>query len=251
MKYFFDNARMFQLHSTIGTAFVPPEAMEMAGYAETELTDGTIMYLRGNPNLDPEKSVTWDAGFSLHNRPMGFFADLTYFHTNVDDKITDYTVSTTERTYINAFEAKMSGVEWEISQDLGALMSWNQKVEIYFNGTYFIEAEEQTSDDEWQDIHNVSDLKFNTGISYDNDTIFGKFNIRYMGERKDKDWYSSGYPVITYDSFTVCDLSVGVRFKKRHKIKVSVDNIFDKNYYEKPEYPLPGRAIYADYSITF
>ncbi len=91
-----------------------------------------------------------------------------------------------------------------------------------------------------QDIHNVSDLKFNTGISYDSDTIFGKFNIRYMGERKDKDWYSSGYPVITYESFTVCDLSVGVRFKKRHKIKVSVDNIFDKNYYEKPEYPLPG-----------
>ncbi len=109
MKYFFDNARMFQLHSTIGTAFVPPEAMEMAGYAETELTDGTIMYLRGNPDLDPEKSVTWDAGFSLHNRPMGFFADLTYFHTHVDDKITDYTVSTTERTYINAFEAK---IEW-------------------------------------------------------------------------------------------------------------------------------------------
>jgi len=251
LKYFFDKDRIFQAHATIGTAFVPPEAAKKAGYSERELSDGTIMYLRGNPDLDPEKSITWDGGFSIQNKRIGFFVDLTYFQTKVDDKITALKVSDTERTYANAFEAEMSGVEWELSQDLGILMEWNRKLEIYFNGTYFIKAEEQISENKWRDIHNVSDTKFNTGVMYNDNTFFGKFNIRYMGERKDSDWYTSGYPEITYDDFTVCDLSAGVRFKKYHKVKVGVDNIFNENYFEKPEYPLPGRAVYADYTFTF
>ncbi len=250
-KYFFDEDRIFQTHATIGTAFVPPEANKVAGYSERELSDGTIMYNRGNPNLDPEKSITWDGGFSIHNRKFGFFIDLTYFQTKVDDKITSLKVSDTENTYTNAFEADISGLEWELSQNLGALLEWDRKIEIYFNGTYFIESKEQISKNEWRDIHNVSDTKFNTGITYNDNTFFGKFNIRYMGERKDSDWYTSGYPEIIYDDFTVCDLSAGVRFKKNHKVKISVDNIFDKDYFEKPEYPMPGRAVYADYTFTF
>lgn len=45
------------LHSTIGTAFVAPTPSEMAGYSDT----GTNV-TRGNPDLDPESSLTWDVG---------------------------------------------------------------------------------------------------------------------------------------------------------------------------------------------
>ena len=30
-----------------------------------------------------------------------------------------------------------------------------------------------------------------------------------------------------------------------------MDNIFDAFYYEKPQYPMSGRAIYVDDSFTF
>ncbi|ETR69880.1 MAG: iron complex outermembrane recepter protein [Candidatus Magnetoglobus multicellularis str. Araruama] len=250
-KYFLDETRMFQFHSTIGTAFVPPESSEMAGYSERELSDGTIMIKKGNADLDPETSITIDFGFSVSKPSLGFFADITYFNTIVDDKIATHVISLTESSYNNAFEAKMNGVEWELSQDFGTLMAQDYSLELYLNGTFFIESEEQISENKWQDIYNVSPLKFNAGISYQDTVFFGKFNIRYMDERKDNDWYTSGYPEITYDDFTVCDLSFGANFQTYHKVKVNIENIFDEDYFEKPEYPLPGRSIYVDYSFQF
>jgi vitamin B12 transporter len=259
IKYSVDRRRRVQLHATIGTAFVPPEAAEMAGYSERELTDGTIMYTRGNPDLDPEKSLTYDGGVTLQHRTFGFMADLTYFHTDVDDKITEKAVSETEKTYANAYEAEMSGLEWTLSQDIGTLLGWGRSLAFYFNGTYFFKAEEEVEieedgvvvDVQWRDIHNVAQTKFNTGLTYDDDRFFAKFNVRYIGERKDKDWYTSGYPEIEYDDFTICDLSAGMRFLKHHKVKLSVENVFNEDYFEKPQYPMPGRAFYADYTFTF
>lgn len=114
-----------------------------------------------------------------------------------------------------------------------------------------MDAEEQVAADQWRDIHNVSHTKFNSGLRYDDGTFFARFNARYMGKRKDKDWYTRGYPEIEYDDFTVCDLSAGVTFKRHHRIQINIDNIFDVYYFEKPEYPLPGRSIFAQYTFTF
>ncbi len=72
-----------------------------------------------------------------------------------------------------------------------------------------------------------------------------------MGERKDYDWYSPGYPVITYDDFVVFDWTIGVRFMKRHEVTLNIENLTDAYYYEKPEYPLPGRAFYLTYTLKF
>jgi vitamin B12 transporter len=259
IKYFVDRDRRVQLHATIGTAFVPPEAAQMVGYSERELSDGTIMYTRGNPDLDPEKSLTYDGGVTLQHQTFGFMVDLTYFHTDVDDKITEKAVSETEKTYANAYQAEMRGLEWTLSEDFGTLLDWGRSLAFYFNGTYFFKAEEEVAveeeggvvDVQWRDIHNVARTKFNTGLTYDDQQFFGKFNVRYIGKRKDKDWYAAGYPEIEYDDFTICDLSAGVRFKKHHKIGLNVENIFNADYFEKPEYPMPGRAFYADYTYTF
>ncbi|MBW1613415.1 MAG: TonB-dependent receptor, partial [Deltaproteobacteria bacterium] len=61
----------WQVHTTIGRAFVTPNAYQMAGYSVNWWGGVT----RGNPNLDPEKSITWDAGISFDKKEWGFFAD--------------------------------------------------------------------------------------------------------------------------------------------------------------------------------
>ena len=250
LKYFLTEDHVFQLHGTIGTAFVPPQAAQMAGYSEREVK-GKIMITRGNPDLDPESSLTWDMGLSMHKKEWGLFADITYFWTDVEDKISKVKVSDTESTYMNSDEARMRGLEFEVSFDIGELMNWERKVEFFLNSTHLFKAVEDISGEGERDIHNVSDWKLNTGITYSDGTFFGRFLARYMGERKDYDWYTPGYPIITFDDFVVCDLEVGFKFLKHHQVKLSVENIFDEYYFEKPQYPLPGRAIYAEYRFNF
>jgi vitamin B12 transporter len=253
IKFFPTSDRMFQFHATVGTAFVPPQASQMAGYAETQVQTAT-MITTGNPDLDPETSVTWDVGLTVEKRGYALRADLTYFDTSVDDKITSVKLSNIVTSYTNADSAKMRGLEFEASWDIGEIMHWNRKLEFFANTTWMIEAEEDLLSDGvtvTRDIYNVADWKHSMGVNYDDGMFFGRFLARYIGERKDNDWYTPGYPEITYDDFIVCDLTLGVRFLKRHTVSVSAENIFDKYYYEKPEYPLPGRAIYAKYSLSF
>ena len=250
LKYFFTDDHMFQFHSTVGTAFVPPDAYEMAGYSERIVSGGTMITM-GNADLDPEESLTWDAGLSCKISRWGMFADITYFHTDVDDQISKVKISDTVTTYENSDEAEIHGLEFELSVDAGQIMDWGRTVEFFANGTRLFSAVEKISGANDRDIHNVAHWKLNTGIRYDDSIFFGKFLVRYMGERKDYDWYTVGYPVIIYDDFTVCDLDIGMRFMDHHQIKVAVNNIFDQHYYEKPEYPLSGMAIYVDYTFTF
>ena len=255
VKLFLTPDRMFQLHGTVGTAFVPPQVGNMFIYAETEVQDVT-MVTKGNPGLDPETSFTWDAGLTFEKKDYGLRADLTYFDTTVDDKITRVKVSDTVTSYANTDSAEMNGLELETSWNIGAVMNWNRILELFANATYFFKAREEllneeTGESETRDIYNVSDWKLNVGVNYDDDRFFGRFLARYMGERKDNDWYTPGYPEITYDSFIVCDLVMGVRFLKHHTVTLNIENLFDKYYYEKPEYPLPGRAVYAKYTLSF
>ncbi len=249
-KFFITEDRSLQLHGTIGRAFVPPKADQMAGYSEREVR-GTVMVLKGNPDLDPEKSTTWDVGVTYQRNDWGLRADLTYFDTSVDDKITRVKLSETETTYENAVDATIKGLELELSWDAGRFFDLGRTIEFFVSASHLFEAEEDIPGKGTSDIHNVSHWKVNAGIQYDDGMVFSRFLARYMGERKDYDWYSPGYPVITYDDFVVFDWTIGVKFLKRHELTLSIENITDAYYYEKPEYPLPGRAFYLTYTLKF
>ncbi len=236
-------------HSTIGKAFVPPTADQMAGYSE-RIIGGTTMITQGNPELDPETSWTWDGGISLGQRDFGLLADLTYFITKVDDKITRVTVGNTT-TYENTSDAEMSGIEFDFSWDAGHVFSLERSIEFFVNGTKLFYSREKIPDEGWQDIHNVSHLKINYGVNYDDGFMDASVVARYMGKRKDYDWYSPGYPIIEYPSFTVVDASLGLTIGQHHRLRFKLTNVFDEFYYEKPEYPLEGRAWLFEYRFEF
>ncbi|WP_067617245.1 TonB-dependent receptor [Dissulfuribacter thermophilus] len=240
---------LFSLHSTFGKAFVPPTAYEMAGYSE-RLVSGTTMITMGNPDLSPETSWTWDAGITFKDSSKGLNIDLTYFTTSVNHKITRVTVGNIT-TYENTSEAEMAGLEMEAKCDFGRIFNLHKKIEVFFNGTRLFHSREKIEGSGWTDIHNVSHWKLNYGLNYDDGVFHGRILARYMGKRKDNDWYTPGYPVITYDSFTVVDLTFGATFMEHHNLTLKVNNLFDEYYYEKPEFPLAGRALYLEYRYEF
>ena len=241
---------VWQVHTTVGRAFVTPNAYQMAGYSETEVR-GVTMISRGNKDLDPEKSITWDAGISFDKKAWGLFADLTYFMTDVDNKIEKIKVTDTESTYKNTDEAEIRGLEGELSLDIGVPADWNSSLRLFTNFTKVFNAEEKTSTGK-QDIHNVADFKISYGLEYDDGHLFdGRITARYVGHMRDTDWVTAGYPEIEYPTFTVVDLTANFHVAERHTLSLEIGNIFDEYYYEKKGYPLPGRSFIATYSIEF
>lgn len=247
LNYKFDQG--IRLHTTVGKAFVPPSAWELAGYSETEV-DGGIEITRGNSDLDPESSITYDIGVGYDQPLFGLYADLTYFHTNVKDKITKVTHGDIN-TYANSLSAKMDGLEALLSFDLGAPLNWDRSVTFFINTTYMLTAEEEEEEGVYKDIHNVADYTVNYGIQYEDGIFDGKLHVRNQGPMRDTDWNAADYPELEYPGFTVVDLVVGMTVLEHHRITLKADNLLDEDYYEKKGYPKPGQAVFAGYKYMF
>lgn len=247
LNYGFDNG--LRLHTTLGQAFVPPDAFELAGYSES-FVNGVTMVTTGNADLDPENSTTWDIGTGFDRPELGLAFDVTYFYTDVQDRISRVTTGLVT-SYQNSLGAEIQGLELEASFDLGAVLDWNRSLKFYLNSTNIIKAEEELAGGMMKDIHNVADYTYNYGIQYDDNIFDGNFHFRTVGEMRDTDWTAAGYPEIEYPSFTVADLVVGYNFLKQHRLTLTLDNLFDENYYEKKGYPKAGRAVYLSYSFSF
>ncbi len=249
LNYKFD--RGLRLHTTVGKAFVPPSAQELAMYHEEEVDGGTRI-TRGNPSLDPESSVTYDLGVGYDKPLWGLYADLTYFHTDVYDKITDVDRGFVT-TYENSLGAEMEGLEANLSFDLGAPLNWDRSLFFVVNSTHIFKAEEEEEEGVYKDIHNVADYTINYGIEYEDGLFDGKLHVRNQGPMRDTDWNSpiTPRPEVEYPSFTVVDLVMGVNFHDHRRVSLKIDNLFDQDYYEKKGYPKPGQSFFVNYEIKY
>ncbi|MFT2011102.1 TonB-dependent receptor [Pontibacter sp. 13R65] len=257
------------VHASIGRAFVTPDAYNVAGYSESVAANGKAAVTQGNPNLETENSTTWDAGLRFGKTGSGFTADITYFRTHVNDRITtirtnpetaEYTESGYEiasrTTYVNANEANINGLEAEVGYDFGALQNHSYILRLFAGATSIRRAEEVTIASDGsataKDIANVADLTMNYGLEYSNlKGLNLRLNGRYVGNRKDTDFNDPKYPIIEYPAFMVLDFSTAYTYAQQHTITLLVNNITDENYYEKRGYNMPGRNFTVRYGFTF
>jgi vitamin B12 transporter len=247
LNYLFDMG--IRLHATIGKAFVPPTAAQLAGYSET-VVGGVAMITRGNSDLDPETSTTYDMGVGFDKPEWGLSLDVTYFHTDIDDKIMRVTEGNVT-TYENSLGGETEGLEAMFSFDLGAPFQWSRMLALYLNATNIFKSEEEQPDGTVKDTHNVAKYTYNYGIRYVDGPFESRLHVRDQGKMKDTDWNAAGYPEIEYPTFTVIDLVAGVTFLTHHRLTLKIDNLFDEDYYEKKGYPKPGRGFYASYRYEF
>ena len=232
--------RIFKVRASYGEAFKMPSAKQLAG------DFGTWVHYVGNPNLDPEKSKTYEGGIDFSPGPVE--GSVTYFHTRFKDKIQTATTSSGDVTWENIGKAKIEGIEFDLSTDIGQFFQWEYEVRPYVNLVYLTKYKDEKTG---EDLKYVSDKTISYGITVsDMNGFSSSLDFTYTGKQRIDD-YESGWPapVITKDAFTVANFTILKRileFERFGKVTVKgqITNLFDKEYSYVKGYPMPGRSFF-------
>lgn len=145
-------------HGSIGRAFLAPDAFGRAGLTKS-VNAGVAAIAFGNPSLAPEHSVTTDIGLGISRLRGAFDLDVTYFNTDVTNRITqarasfaagqrptlaDGTPVSRVQTSVNAGDAQIRGLEAAVRYDLGAALDRSWSLSAFASGTRIFSATETT-----------------------------------------------------------------------------------------------------------
>lgn len=210
--------------------------------------------VKGNPDLDPEKSTTWEAGLDWFKK--GLQASLTWFYTDFEDKIvSDYLADGTS-TWKNEGDAEISGFQADVSYDVGMHLGWTWEVRPYAGFTALTRIDDKATG---QDLLYVSKRHYLAGLLMDSGKgTFVRFNAVHNGSQDIQDWQSGIYPapVVKKESFWVASLTGAWRFYEneragRFSVRGEVHNLFDEDYAYVKGYPMPGRSFFAGIEWDF
>jgi vitamin B12 transporter len=197
-------------------------------------------FATGNPDLDPEKSYSWEVGVDQVFWKNKLVLGATYFFQKFDDLITFVNSPDPEPNFENIQKAKSQGVE------LMALCKPGYGFTIGGNYTYL---DTEVEDDggvggqssPFEEGKDLLRRPNHTASGYINWAWRG-FQIRvdglYVGERDDLDFRTFQAKRATLDDYFLVDLATSYTFDlnneyiKDFKIFGKVQNLFDEHYEE-------------------
>ena len=253
-----DQDRRWRLHSSAGRGFVAPLTRETSGRTE-ETVGQRLQIAYGNSDLDPETSTTYDFGAGY--QAQAWSADLTWFLTRVEDKIETVILTSIddlrETTYVNASQARAEGFEATLGVDLDHwLTRLPGSLRFTTTSTYYTKREQDLPDGR-EPLRNVARFKINAALDYEGRRFGARLAARHVDGMLDNDYSSGRYfsdgqeRRFEFDSTTLVDADLRWYVTPHHTLGVQVENLFDRYYYEKGDYPGAGRLILASYSYGF
>lgn len=201
----------------------------------------------GNPDLDPEKSRTYETGFDFTYD--GFVASFTYFFTDFEDKIVSASLPDGSRSWDNVGDATVAGFELEASYDIGQVLGWQWELRPYLNATILTDFEDEETG---LDLQYTSETNLSTGIvTSDGNGTFCRFNLAYYSEQTVQDYESGIYPTPDYvlEDVTVANLTAAWKFLESERygdftVRAEIENLFDQDYAFVKGYPMPGMSFF-------
>ncbi|MBW2653572.1 MAG: TonB-dependent receptor [Deltaproteobacteria bacterium] len=233
-----------------GEAFRMPTADQLYMYDDYSAWGFGIW--SGNPDLDPEKSKTYEIGLDFSKKSVS--GGITYFHTNFEDKISyAYDPVDDVTRYENVDGATISGIEGTLQFDVGAFFYWSYELSPYASFTYLTEYEDEEED---EDLQYTPQWTASYGLCFANPDIgfVSKLNFAYIDEQDIIDYEGTGETRL--DSYTVADLTIAKTLFPSKKygdvsIKAEIQNLFDEDYAVVQGYPTPGRTFYIGLKYAY
>jgi len=197
-------------------------------------------FATGNPDLDPEKSYSWEVGVDQVLWKNKLVLGATYFYQKFDDLITYINRPDPDPDFENIQEAESQGVE------LMALCKPGYGFTVGGNYTYL---DTEVTDDggaggpssPFEEGKDLLRRPKNTASGYINWAWQGfqiRFDGLYVGERDDLDFRTFPANRVTLDDYFIVDLATSYTFKlnneyiKDFKIFGKILNLFDEHYEE-------------------
>ena len=211
-----------RLFANVGTGVKNPTFAERFGYSPDTFI--------GNPDLNPEQSLEYEAGYATG----GFSA--TYFDNRLTDEINGFAFDPALGGFTAqnlADKSRRRGVEIGYRETLGSF-----RIGAHYT---YVDSTEQDRVEIRRPRHQgradlagkiTPSLQFNVGVAA-------------VGEQYDNDF--SAYPAIrrTLDAYVLAHGGLDLRVSPTTRIYVQLENAFDSDYEDLFGYRNPGRRVLA------
>lgn len=195
-----------------------------------------------NPDLDPEESINYEAGYQNTFFSRVFFK-ATVFHSDITDYILQTTVPDPENpgstTLQNQNIGKVAqyGVEFEASTVLLDCLEGG------LNYTY-VNRNNKTNSDK---LTGIPKTKAGGYLKYSPiKAVSALFGVDYASKR-----YSSSDGVREAGAYTVMNAKLMCEPVNGFTVETGTDNIFDRDYALDEGYPEPGRTFFVNVGYRF
>lgn len=219
-----------RLKGSYGTGFKAPSLYQL--FAPADPFFGPI----GNPDLKPETSRGWDAGFeqTLWDEQILFGA--SYFNNQFDNLIAFTT------GYQNIDSASSSGVESFIE------ITPLENLTLRGNYTYTHTRDDSTGLPQLRRPQNKGSVNINYRFLQKAEV---NLNVVIVGRRDDLDFSSFPFNRVQLPGYTVVNLAGSYDITRYIKAFVRLDNVFDKQYEQVLGYGTSGIAAYGGIKLSY
>ena len=226
-----------RFHGSIATGSTNPSFIELFGYAPSSF--------EGNPNLEPEKSVSYDLGVEqsfLNNQAL---LDLTVFRADLKDEIVTIFDPITFMSMSKNDVQKSTRFGLELSMRT----SFNRKWHLAASYTY-LKSKDGSRLTEVRRPKNTG--HFSASYQFSNELTHFNINISLNGEQEDLEFVASS-PItkVTLDSYALVNTALNHEFSKHLKAHLRIKNLLDDRYSEVFSYRATGRTVLAGLEYRF
>ena len=218
-----------KLKASIGTAFKAPTLSQ-------RFQDFPAFFFFGNPDLDPEESIGWDAGFeqALLGGRAQFGA--TYFHNDITNLIdTNATFSSVE----NVGQAKTEGVEVFASADV------TDDIRLRADYTYTEATNELTGEELLRRPRDKASISAGWTPT---DKLLLSGSVLYIGEALDVDRVT--FATIVLPSYTLVNVAADYKLNDNMSLFGRIDNLFDREYQNPDGFLGTGLGAFVGLRLT-
>ena len=236
------------VRANIGQSYKVPSGLYVVGY------EGPYG-VRGNPDLEPEKGLTWDVGVAASWR--GLRAGLTYFATEYRDKIISRALADSSgysEYYNQSGQSFINGLEGSLSLDLGEFYDWDFMLRPYLNFTRLFEYR----DAEGERLQNTRELTASFGLNFSHPDwgLDADLRFTYLGFQHEQNFSANyPYPEVRTGNKLVGDFFVSKTVYEndwgKFSVKGEIRNFTNENYAYRYDYPMPGRSFYVGVRYDF
>jgi vitamin B12 transporter len=218
-----------RFNGSIGTGFRAPSLFELYGFTPNNFGSA----YRGNPDLDPEKSLGWDAGVEQSLLSDRLRLGATWFYNDIENLIETVYDTSFNSTSENINKVRLQGVEAFVAMQLLSRLS--TRVDYTFTDAH-------VSDNSDRPLLRRPRHKASADIVYTptGDTTID-LGIDYVGKRKDIDAVTAA--VIDADAYTVFNAGVTYALNPQFRLEARIDNLLDKHYQPADGFEALGRSI--------